>query len=98
MKFAQKNKMELGDTLIPDLFILNNMASLNGLDLKLYIYILFLAKIGKEVEKSELAKKLNVTEQEIGFSIERLQGEDLITKTTAGYNIVDLKDVEVNKS
>ena len=98
MKFVQKNKMELGDTLIPDLFILNNMPSLNGLDLKLYIYMLFLSKVGKETDKADLAKKLNVTEQDIGFAIERLQGEDLITRTTAGYNIVDLKDVEVNKS
>ena len=98
MKFVKKNKMELGDTLIPDLFILNNMPSLDGLDLKLYIYMLFLSKMGKETDKADLAKKLNVTEQDIGFAIERLQGEDLITKTTAGYNIVDLKDAEVNKS
>ena len=98
MKFVQKNKMELGDTLIPDLFILNNMSSLEGIDLKLYIYMIFLSKIGKEADKADIAKKLNVTEQEIGFAIERLQGEDLITRTTAGYNIVDLKDMEINKS
>lgn len=98
MKFAQKNKMELGDTLVPDLFILNNMANLGELDVKLYIYMLFLSKMGKETDKADLAKKLNVTEQDIGFAIERLQGEDLITRTTAGYNIVDLKDVEINKS
>ena len=83
MKFVQKNKMELGDTLIPDLFILNNMPSLEGLDLKLYIYMLFLSKMGKETDKADLAKKLNVTEQEIGFAIERLQGEDLITSYIA---------------
>ena len=98
MKFVQKNKMELGDTLIPDLFILNNMNTLNEIDLKLYIYMLFLSKISKEADKSELAKKLNVTEQDITFSIERLQGEDLIVKTSSGYNIVDLKDAEINKS
>ena len=98
MKFAQKNKMELGDTLLPDLFILNNMPNLNELDLKLYIYILFLAKLSKETDKAELAKALNVTEQDITFAIERLQGEDLIIKTTTGYNIVDLKDMEINRS
>ena len=98
MKFVKKNKIELGDTMIPDLFILNNMVSLNELDLKLYLYMVFLAKISKEEDKSELAKKLNVTEQDITFSIERLQGEDLITRTTGGYSIVDLKDIEVNKS
>ena len=25
MKFTQKNNLELGDTLVPDLFIMNNM-------------------------------------------------------------------------
>lgn len=98
MKFVQKNKMELGDTMLPDLFIMNNMVSLEGIDLKLYIYMLFLSKIGSEADKATLAKKLNVTEQEISFAIERLQSEDLITKTTSGYNIVDLKEAEINKS
>ena len=28
MKFVRKNKLELSDTLVPDLFILNNMISL----------------------------------------------------------------------
>ena len=56
MKFVQKNKMELGDTMLPDLFIMNNMVSLEGIDLKLYIYMLFLSKIGSEADKATLAK------------------------------------------
>lgn len=44
MKFIQKNKLELGDTLVPDLFIINNIKSLSGTDIKVYLYILYLLK------------------------------------------------------
>ena len=44
MKFVQKNKLELGDTLVPDLFIQNNMKTLSGNDIKVYMYILYLLK------------------------------------------------------
>ncbi|MEG0873263.1 MAG: DnaD domain protein [Clostridia bacterium] len=98
MKFVQKNKIELSDTALPDLFILNYMNVLQGIDVKVYLYILFLCKNGKEIEISAMAKKMGVSEQEISFSLDRLQTEDLIIKTTHGFNIVDIKEAEVNKS
>lgn len=98
MKFVQKNNLELSDTLIPDIFILNYMVSLEGIDIKLYLYIRFLSKKNIEEDNATLAKKLSITEQELNFSFDRLQSEDLLTKTTQGYNIIDLKDVEINKS
>ena len=98
MKFVQKNKLELSDTPIPDLFILNTMQSLEGTDIKLYLYILFLAKNSIEMDNATLAKKLCVSEQDISYSLERLQSEDVLIKTTHGFNLVDLKDIEINKS
>ncbi len=98
MKFTKKNKIELGDTPISDLFILNYMPSLESVDVKVYIYILFLQKMETEIDIDTMAKKLNLSPQEVSFSIERLQTEELIIKNTGGYSIIDLKDVEVNKS
>lgn len=98
MKFVKKSKMELSDTLIPDLFILNHMVSLEAIDIKVYLYIVFLSKSQTEIDNSTLAKKLCITENELSFSIDRLQTEELLVKTSHGYNIVDLKEVEVNKS
>ncbi|MDO4282116.1 MAG: DnaD domain protein [Clostridia bacterium] len=98
MKFVSKNKMELSDTSISDLFILNYMNSLQGIDIKLYLYILFVLKNKMELEISEFAKQLGVTEAEISNSLDVLQAEELITKTSQGFIVVDLKDVEVNKS
>lgn len=98
MKFTQKNNIELNDTLIPDLFILNYMLSLQDIDIKAYIYILFLAKNNMDIDESTLSKKLGISEQDLSFCLERLQAEELIVKNQHGFNIVDIKEVEVNKS
>lgn len=98
MKFVQKSNIELSDTSISDQFILNYMISLEGIDVKLYLYLNVLSKKDMDIEKSELAKKMQITDQELNFSLERLQTEGLITKTSHGFNIVDLKEVAVNKS
>ena len=49
MKFIMKNKLELDDTLVPDLFIVNNMKNLQGNDIKVYMYILYLLKKQQKV-------------------------------------------------
>ena len=56
MKFVQKNKLELGDTLVPDLFIQNNMKTLSGNDIKVYMYILYLQKKGADVDSDMIDK------------------------------------------
>lgn len=98
MKFIKKSKMELSDTLVSDLFILNHMVSLEEVDIKVYLYLLFLSKTQTELDNTALAKKICITENELSFSLDRLQTEELIIKTSQGFNIVDLKEVEVNKS
>lgn len=98
MKFVKKSNLELSDTVVPDLFIQNYMSSLEGIDIKLYLYIEFLAKKGLEIDTATLSKKLNTTETEINFSLDRLQSEELILKTSQGFNLVDLKEAEINKS
>ena len=42
MKFVQKNSLELGEVILPDLFILNYMPQLESIDVKIYLYIVFL--------------------------------------------------------
>ena len=57
MKFSKKDKLELSDTSVSDLFILNNMIPLEGIDVKLYLYILFLQKNNVEMDEVTLAKR-----------------------------------------
>lgn len=98
MKFVQKSSLELGDVVLPDLFILNYMPQLESIDVKIYLYILFLSKKGLEIDKPDLAKKLGITEQELSFGLERLQAEELLVRTTHGYNISDIRENEINKT
>lgn len=98
MKVEKKSKLELGSTELYDLFILNNMPSLEPNDLKVYLYLLFLNKTNKEVELKDIAKVLFITEQEASISLERLQAEELISKISGGFNIVDLRENEINKA
>ncbi|MBR1883762.1 MAG: DnaD domain protein [Clostridia bacterium] len=97
MKFASKSKLNLSDTLVPDLFILNNMNELEHIDLKLYLYILFLEKQGLEIDETGICKKLNISEEELSFSLDRLCSEELLMKNMNGYTIIDIKENEINK-
>ena len=98
MKIEKKSKLNLGLTEVSDIFIINNMPSLEGNDLKVYLYLNFLLKSKKEFEVKDIAKALLISEQELSLSIERLQAEELISKIPNGFNIVDLREVEINKA
>ena len=98
MKFVQKNKLELGDTLVPDLFIQNNMKTLSGNDIKVYMYILYLLKKGADVDSDMIVKDLGLSNDEVKTSVEVLQAEGLLQKTTRGVVVIDLKEMEINKS
>ena len=52
MKFSVKSKLNLSDTLIPDLFITDYMSNLQDVDIKVYLFIIYLAKQGIEIEIS----------------------------------------------
>lgn len=98
MRAISKNKLELGDTLLPDLFILNYLQLMQGSDLKVYIYLLFLSKKNIDIEPKDLSIRLNISEQELSFSLDRLETDGLIVKAEHGFNIVDIKESEINKS
>lgn len=98
MKLIRKSNFELNDTLLPDLFILNYMPSMQQNDLKVYIYLLFLLKNSINISEKEIAKKLEITDQELSFCFDRLQSEELILKTEDGYCILDIKEKEIDKS
>ncbi len=98
MKIVQKEDIELSDTLVPDLFILNLLPVLEGIDVKLYIYMLLVSKKGMNFDVKEIAKKFSVTEQDISFSLDRMQIEGLIEKNTEGYYIKNMKSEEICKS
>ena len=98
MKFTQKNNLELGDTLVPDLFIMNNMKSLQGNEIKIYLCILYLLKTDVEIDSDTIIKELNISEVELKNGLEVLSAEGIVEKTTKGFVLLDLKQAEINKS
>ena len=98
MKFdSQKKKLELGDTLVPDLFILNNMKALGKNDMHVYLYLLYLLKNNIEIDSELLMKNLELSADELKISLDVLTAEGLIQKTTRSAVVIDLKEAEINK-
>lgn len=99
MRFeTQTNDLKLGDTLLPDVFILDYMQLMQQDDLKVYIYLLFLSKKNIDIEAKDISKRLNISEQTLSFSLDRLQTDGLLVKTEHGFNILDLKEKSINNS
>ena len=97
MKFVERINRELTDIELPGIFVSNLMASLDEISLKLYIYIKFFAKNRMEFSNSDIAKKLGIKVAELEKALDNLEAEELILKTIDGYEILDVKEQEINK-
>lgn len=86
------------DISIPGIFVTNNMFGLDEISLKLYLYIKFLIDNNLSFDISDIAKKLSVKTYDIENAFSTLEDEDLILKTTDGYELMDVKEQEINKT
>lgn len=98
MKFVEKKNREFTDILIPSIFVSNNMPSLDEISIKTYLYIIFLAINNIDFELEDMAKKLGVKRVEIEKALDTLESEELVLKTMEGYEILDVKEQEINNT
>lgn len=98
MKFVEKKNREFTDILIPSIFVSNNMPSLDEISIKTYLYIIFLATNNIDFELEDMAKKLGVKKIEIEKALDNLESEELVLKTMEGYEILDVKEQEINNT
>lgn len=97
MKLEQKDRSLLfSETTIPDIFFSEYLAELSGDSLKIYMYILFLSKYGKDIKVNDLSKKLNIPLKTLNDSMKKLEELGLITKKTTGYIITDLQELTLH--
>lgn len=97
MKLEQNEKPLLfSETMIPDIFFSEHLSELPGDYLKIYMYILFLSKYGKDIKLNDLSKKLNIPLKSINDGLKFLEGHSLVTKKTTGYIIVDLQEATLH--
>ena len=97
MKLEQKDRSLLfSETTIPDIFFSEYLAELSGDSLKIYMYILFLSKYGKDIKVNDLSKKLKIPLKTLKDSMKKLEELGLITKKTTGYIITDLQELTLH--
>lgn len=97
MKLEQNEKTLLfSETTIPDIFFSEYLSNLPGDYLKIYMYLIFLSKYGKDVKLNDLSKKLNIPLKTINEGMKFLEENKLITKKTTGYIIVDLQEATLH--
>lgn len=98
MKLEQKEKSLLfSETMLPDIFFSEYLTALPGEYLKIYLYLVFLSKYGKEIKLNDLSKKLNIPLKTINDGMKTLEENGLILKKATGYIIVDLQETTLNQ-
>lgn len=97
MKLEQNEKPLLfSETMIPDIFFSEHLSELPGDYLKIYLYISFLSKYGKDIKLNDLSKKLNIPLKSINDGLKFLEEHGLITKKNTGYIIIDLQETTLH--
>ena len=97
MKLEQNERPLLfSETTIPDIFFSEHLAQMPGDYLKVYLYIIFLSKYGKDVKINDLSKKLNIPLKTINDGIKFLEENNFILKKSTGYVLVDLQEATLH--
>ena len=96
-------KLELNDkamlfsvTDVPDIFFTEYLGNLHGDYVKIYLYLVFLAKYNRDIKINDLSKKLSLPVNIISEGIKCLEKEGLILRKTNGFIIVDLQELVLN--
>lgn len=98
MKLEQKdNSMLFSDTSIPDVFFTEYFSHADGNFIKVYLYLVFLAKHRKEVKINDLSKKLNLDISVIEGAFSFWEESGVITKKVDGFILNNLQEVELHK-
>ena len=85
------------ETSIPDIFFAEHLSQMPGDYLKVYMYMVFLSKYGKDIKLNDLSKKLSLPLKTISEATKFLEDNNMITKKTTGYIIVDLQETTLHE-
>lgn len=98
MKLEQNDKPLLFSyTELPDVFFTEYISQTPGDYIKVYLYMIFLSKYGKDIKINDLSKKLELPLKSIQDAIKFLEDESLITKKNTGFIINTLQELELHK-
>ncbi len=98
MRIEQNDKkMLFNKTEIPDVFFSDYLNQMQGDYLKIYLYLIFISKYGKEVQVNDLTKSLSLPVNTISEGMKYLEENNLILRTMQGYVITDLQEKSLNE-
>ena len=98
MKLEQNElSMLFSSTNLPDVFITEYLSESPGDYIKVYLYILFLSKYGKDVKLNDLSKKISLPLPTIQAAIKYWEDAEVITKKGTGYIVNNIQEIELNK-
>ena len=98
MKLEQNETSILfSTTSIPDVFFTEYLSSASGDFIKVYLYLIFLAKHNKEIKLTDLSKALGLEFKTIQSACTYWENVGVITKKPTGYIINPLQEIELQK-
>lgn len=98
MQLEESRKLLLSDTLVPDIFILEHMPALDGLAVKVYLYLLLAVRSRRDVTETDLARRLGSDVDAVRAALLALSGTGLIEIREKGVAILDIKAAEIDKA
>ncbi len=98
MKLEQNDESILFSlTKIPDVFFSEYLSESSGDSIKVYLYVLFLAKHNKDIKVTDLSKKLALPLQVVQDSLKYWEELGLLTKKGTGFIVNNLQEIELAK-
>lgn len=95
--FEESKTFLYSDTPISDIFISEYLPEMTGIQVKIYLYCLFLSKKRKKISEMQFAKTFGLSEEKIAGTFQELVEKGLFHKKGKGFILADLKDKEINK-
>lgn len=98
MKLEQNDESTLfSTTKLPDVFFSEYLSQSSGDYIKVYLYVLFLSKYGKDIKANDLSRKLALPIQTIQDAFKYWEELGLITKKGTGFIVNSLQEIELHK-
>ncbi len=98
MKLEQNDlSMIFSKTEISDVFFTEYLSQASGDFIKVYLYILFLSKYGKDVKLNDLSKKLALSFKTIQEALKYWEDAEVLIKKNTGYIVNNLQEIELHK-
>ena len=98
MNLSQNDKSIIFScTNIPDLFFSEYMLEAKGDYVKVYLYILYLSKFGKDVKINDLSKVLSIDFPTVQDAIKYWEDNGLLLKKPDGYTVCDIQEISLSK-